>query len=222
MFCWASLILWVWSTNDKIRGFQLESSCSSGLNITNSIQPLNMILTSGAAGRNSCGQVDWGEGQRGSWTRGLLPSGWVWILHLLEERGERRRCEGAVTSQRHQRRRSSQGDAHNSIVVFFFFFNYFYMLGSKSSDNIETKTWRQLLGAEHHHLQWPGHGQHQLHEHHLQRCSNSDGETTKYFQLVLRFTFQAWKHGLRLLTNNNKINNVCPMESLKKHWMRLT
>ena len=34
-------------------------------------------------------------------------------------------------------------------------------------------------------------------------------------------TAQAWKRGLRLLTNNNKINNVCPMENLKKHWMRL-
>ena len=27
--------------------------------------------------------------------------------------------------------------------------------------------------------------------------------------------------GLRLLSNNNKINNICPMMSLKKHWMRL-
>ena len=35
------------------------------------------------------------------------------------------------------------------------------------------------------------------------------------------FSSQAWKLGLRLLTNNNKINNVCPMENLKKHWMRL-
>ena len=35
------------------------------------------------------------------------------------------------------------------------------------------------------------------------------------------FFSKAWKLGLRLLTNNNKINNVCPMENLKKHWMRL-
>ena len=32
---------------------------------------------------------------------------------------------------------------------------------------------------------------------------------------------QVWRDGLRLLTNNNKINNVSPMQNLKKHWMRL-
>ena len=32
---------------------------------------------------------------------------------------------------------------------------------------------------------------------------------------------QEWREGLRLLTNNNKINNVSPMQNLKKHWMRL-
>jgi len=34
-------------------------------------------------------------------------------------------------------------------------------------------------------------------------------------------TAEVWREGLRLLTNNNKINNVSPMQNLKKHWMRL-
>ena len=33
--------------------------------------------------------------------------------------------------------------------------------------------------------------------------------------------FQAWLDGLRRLTNNVKMNNVCPKTNLEKHWKRL-
>lgn len=33
--------------------------------------------------------------------------------------------------------------------------------------------------------------------------------------------FQAWLVGLRRLTNNVKMNNVCPKTNLEKHWKRL-
>ena len=32
----------------------------------------------------------------------------------------------------------------------------------------------------------------------------------------------AWRDGLRSLTNNIKMNNICPMMSLQKHWRRIT
>ena len=34
-------------------------------------------------------------------------------------------------------------------------------------------------------------------------------------------TAEIWKKGLRSLTNNVKINNICPMKSLEKHHMRI-
>ena len=34
-------------------------------------------------------------------------------------------------------------------------------------------------------------------------------------------TAETWKKGLRSLTNNVKINNICPMKSLEKHHKRI-
>ncbi|XP_013782040.2 1-phosphatidylinositol 4,5-bisphosphate phosphodiesterase-like [Limulus polyphemus] len=34
-------------------------------------------------------------------------------------------------------------------------------------------------------------------------------------------TAQSWQQGLRAITNNIKASNVCPVTSLKKHWMKL-
>ena len=62
-----------------------------------------------------------------------------------------------------------------------------------------------------------------FHERSLIVCSGLDMVNITCTNIIFKdvATAQAWKRGLRLLTNNNKINNVCPMENLKKHWMRL-
>jgi len=62
-----------------------------------------------------------------------------------------------------------------------------------------------------------------FHERSLIICSGLDMVNISCMNIIAKDvqTAQAWKEGLRLLTNNNKINNICPMQSLKKHWMRL-
>ncbi|XP_047485673.1 1-phosphatidylinositol 4,5-bisphosphate phosphodiesterase-like [Penaeus chinensis] len=54
-------------------------------------------------------------------------------------------------------------------------------------------------------------------------CSGLDYVSINYTNIVCKTKDEAdqWQKGLRKVTNNNKINNVCPKTNLRKHWMRL-
>lgn len=54
-------------------------------------------------------------------------------------------------------------------------------------------------------------------------CSGLDFVNINYTPMIAREpeTAKAWFQGLRKLTPNTKANNICPMTSLKKHWMKL-
>ncbi|XP_052748817.1 1-phosphatidylinositol 4,5-bisphosphate phosphodiesterase isoform X1 [Galleria mellonella] len=54
-------------------------------------------------------------------------------------------------------------------------------------------------------------------------CSGTDYININYQHVVCpdAATAKVWKEGLRAITHNNKINNVCPRTNLMKHWMRL-
>ncbi|CAL8111229.1 unnamed protein product [Orchesella dallaii] len=54
-------------------------------------------------------------------------------------------------------------------------------------------------------------------------CSGTDLVNINYLHLVFPDPeiAKAWQVGLRSLTHNNKMNNVCPSTNLMKHWMRL-
>lgn len=54
-------------------------------------------------------------------------------------------------------------------------------------------------------------------------CSGLDYVNINYTNIVCKTKDEAdqWQKGLRKVTNNNKINNVCPKTNLRKHWMRL-
>ena len=50
-----------------------------------------------------------------------------------------------------------------------------YLSGSETADCAETETRRQLPREESHCVQWPRHGQHHLHQHHLQGRQHGSG-----------------------------------------------
>lgn len=54
-------------------------------------------------------------------------------------------------------------------------------------------------------------------------CSGLDFVNINYTPMIARDPeyAKAWFEGLRKLTPNTKANNICPMTSLKKHWMKL-
>ncbi|XP_052767195.1 1-phosphatidylinositol 4,5-bisphosphate phosphodiesterase beta-4-like isoform X1 [Mya arenaria] len=54
-------------------------------------------------------------------------------------------------------------------------------------------------------------------------CHGLDFVNINYTPMIARDpeTAKAWFQGLRQLTPNTKANNICPMTSLKKHWMKL-
>lgn len=54
-------------------------------------------------------------------------------------------------------------------------------------------------------------------------CSGTDYININYQHVVCpdAATAKAWQDGLRKITHNNKMNNVCPRTNLMKHWMRL-
>ncbi|KAL4237357.1 1-phosphatidylinositol 4 [Mactra antiquata] len=54
-------------------------------------------------------------------------------------------------------------------------------------------------------------------------CSGLDFVNINYTPMIARDpeTAKAWFQGLRQLTPNTKANNICPMTSLRKHWMNL-
>ncbi|XP_060577835.1 1-phosphatidylinositol 4,5-bisphosphate phosphodiesterase beta-4-like isoform X1 [Ruditapes philippinarum] len=54
-------------------------------------------------------------------------------------------------------------------------------------------------------------------------CSGLDFVNINYTPMIARDpeTAKAWFQELRKLTPNTKANNICPMSSLKKHWMKL-
>ncbi|XP_057651742.1 1-phosphatidylinositol 4,5-bisphosphate phosphodiesterase isoform X2 [Diorhabda carinulata] len=54
-------------------------------------------------------------------------------------------------------------------------------------------------------------------------CSGTDYININYQHIVCPNveTAKAWQQGLRKITHNNKIVNVCPRTVLMKHWMRL-
>ncbi|XP_073945904.1 1-phosphatidylinositol 4,5-bisphosphate phosphodiesterase-like isoform X2 [Choristoneura fumiferana] len=54
-------------------------------------------------------------------------------------------------------------------------------------------------------------------------CSGTDYININYQHVVCpdAATAKEWKEGLRAITHNNKIINVCPRTILMKHWMRL-
>ncbi|CAG9858517.1 unnamed protein product [Phyllotreta striolata] len=54
-------------------------------------------------------------------------------------------------------------------------------------------------------------------------CSGTDYININYQHIVCpnAETAKAWQQGLRKITHNNKIVNVCPRTALMKHWMRL-
>ncbi|KAF2902540.1 hypothetical protein ILUMI_03640 [Ignelater luminosus] len=62
-----------------------------------------------------------------------------------------------------------------------------------------------------------------LEEKSLTICSGTDYININYQHIVCPDvqTAKAWKEGLRSITHNNKIVNVCPRTALMKHWMRL-
>ncbi|CAG9582997.1 unnamed protein product [Danaus chrysippus] len=63
-----------------------------------------------------------------------------------------------------------------------------------------------------------------LEEKSLTICSGTDYININYQHIVCpdANTATVWKEGLRAITHNNKINNICPRTSLMKHWMRLS
>uniref|UniRef100_A0A146L2V9 1-phosphatidylinositol 4,5-bisphosphate phosphodiesterase n=2 Tax=Lygus hesperus TaxID=30085 RepID=A0A146L2V9_LYGHE len=54
-------------------------------------------------------------------------------------------------------------------------------------------------------------------------CSGTDYININYQHVVCpdAATAKAWQDGLRQITHNNKMNNVCVRTNLMKHWMRL-
>ncbi|XP_014257344.1 1-phosphatidylinositol 4,5-bisphosphate phosphodiesterase isoform X1 [Cimex lectularius] len=54
-------------------------------------------------------------------------------------------------------------------------------------------------------------------------CSGTDYININYQHVVCpdAATAKAWQEGLRKITHNNKMNNVCVRTNLMKHWMRL-
>ncbi|XP_050663600.1 1-phosphatidylinositol 4,5-bisphosphate phosphodiesterase isoform X2 [Leptidea sinapis] len=64
----------------------------------------------------------------------------------------------------------------------------------------------------------------QLEDKSLTICSGTDYININYQHVVCpdANTAKVWKEGLRAITHNNKINNVCPRTNLMKHWMRLS
>ncbi|XP_068219882.1 1-phosphatidylinositol 4,5-bisphosphate phosphodiesterase isoform X2 [Palaemon carinicauda] len=54
-------------------------------------------------------------------------------------------------------------------------------------------------------------------------CSGLDYVNINYINIVCKTKDEAdrWQQGMRVITNNNKISNVCPATNLRKHWMRL-
>ncbi|XP_018331608.1 1-phosphatidylinositol 4,5-bisphosphate phosphodiesterase isoform X2 [Agrilus planipennis] len=62
-----------------------------------------------------------------------------------------------------------------------------------------------------------------LEEKSLTICSGTDYININYQHVVCpdAQTAKTWQEGLRKITHNNKINNVCPRTALMKHWMRL-
>uniref|UniRef100_A0A1B6KIL1 1-phosphatidylinositol 4,5-bisphosphate phosphodiesterase n=2 Tax=Graphocephala atropunctata TaxID=36148 RepID=A0A1B6KIL1_9HEMI len=63
----------------------------------------------------------------------------------------------------------------------------------------------------------------QLEEKSLTICSGTDYININYQHVICPdgATAKAWQEGLRKITHNNKMNNVCPRTNLMKHWMRL-
>lgn len=55
-------------------------------------------------------------------------------------------------------------------------------------------------------------------------CSGHDYININYQHVICpdAETAKTWKEGLRAITHNNKINNVCVRTNLMKHWMRLS
>ncbi|XP_074593027.1 no receptor potential A [Brevipalpus obovatus] len=54
-------------------------------------------------------------------------------------------------------------------------------------------------------------------------CSGTDMVNINYTHVVCPDpeTARVWRQGLRLITNNNKANNLCPRTCLQKHWIKL-
>ena len=121
---------------------------------------------------------------------------WIWVLHLLEKWWQGRWCQRVISSKWYQRRWTTKGktkevwlskkgrlstvNKKEFELIFFCFFCYCNKLidsGPEASDNTETASRWKLCREKFDHLQWLGHGQHQLHQHYLQRCPNSNGTT---------------------------------------------
>ncbi|XP_063703551.1 1-phosphatidylinositol 4,5-bisphosphate phosphodiesterase isoform X1 [Culicoides brevitarsis] len=66
------------------------------------------------------------------------------------------------------------------------------------------------------------HGE-QLEERSLTICSGTDYINVNYQHVICpdAATAKIWQQGLRDITHNSKMNNVCPRTNLMKHWMRL-
>lgn len=62
-----------------------------------------------------------------------------------------------------------------------------------------------------------------LEEKSLTICSGTDYININYQHVICpdAATAKIWQDGLRKITHNNKMNNVCPRTNLMKHWMRL-
>ncbi|XP_065226252.1 1-phosphatidylinositol 4,5-bisphosphate phosphodiesterase-like isoform X1 [Planococcus citri] len=62
-----------------------------------------------------------------------------------------------------------------------------------------------------------------LDEKSLTICSGTDYININYQHIICpdAETAKIWQEGLRKITHNNKMNNVCPRTNLMKHWMRL-
>uniref|UniRef100_A0A6B2EE24 1-phosphatidylinositol 4,5-bisphosphate phosphodiesterase n=1 Tax=Phlebotomus kandelakii TaxID=1109342 RepID=A0A6B2EE24_9DIPT len=62
-----------------------------------------------------------------------------------------------------------------------------------------------------------------LEEKSLTICSGTDYINVNYQHIICpdAATAKIWQQGLRDITHNVKINNVCPRTNLMKHWMRL-
>ncbi|XP_025205231.1 1-phosphatidylinositol 4,5-bisphosphate phosphodiesterase isoform X2 [Melanaphis sacchari] len=62
-----------------------------------------------------------------------------------------------------------------------------------------------------------------LEEKSLTICSNTDYININYQHVICpdAATAKQWQEGLRKITHNNKMNNVCVRTNLMKHWMRL-
>ncbi|XP_055309003.1 1-phosphatidylinositol 4,5-bisphosphate phosphodiesterase isoform X2 [Sitodiplosis mosellana] len=69
---------------------------------------------------------------------------------------------------------------------------------------------------------WNKYGE-KLDERSLTICSGTDYINVNYQHIVCpdAETAKTWQQGLRAITHNNKINNVCIRTNLMKHWMRL-